>query len=285
MSHDYILTLSCPDRVGIVATVTQFIANLKGSITEASQHGDPVSQWFFMRVAIDASTLSCELDDFRLQFETIAAKFKMQWSIVDTAIKPRLLILVSKQGHCLADLLYRWHSHELEVDIAAVISNHDDLRHLVEPYGIDYHHLPMDAKHKAAAFEQIATLYEDTHANVMVMARFMQILPPALCERYFGHIINIHHSFLPSFSGANPYRNAYDYGVKLIGATCHYVTKELDAGPIIDQDVMRVSHAHSIKDLERLGKDVEKMVLARGVRYHCQHRILIHGNKTVVFES
>ncbi|WP_110667448.1 formyltetrahydrofolate deformylase [Salinicola halophilus] len=279
--HHYRLIVSCPDRVGIVSRVSSFIAEQGGSIVEANQHSDLDAGRFFMRYDIQSNALSAE--DFRAAFETIAREFDMAWRLSEPARPQRLVIMVSRQSHCLVDLLYRWSSGELDCTIPCVISNHDDLRALVEWYGIAFHHVPVDPADKAPAFAEVERLIEAEDADSIVLARYMQILPPALCQRYMGRVINIHHSFLPSFAGAKPYHQAFERGVKLIGATCHYVTEELDAGPIIEQDIQRVSHCHAPQDLVRLGKDVEKAVLARGLRWHLQDRVLIHGNKTVVF--
>lgn len=283
MSHYYRLVVSCPDRVGIVAQVSNFIANQGGSITEASQHSDLATGRFFMRYEILADTVSLDADGLRRAFQPIAREFEMSWSLHDTAQRKRVVLLVSKASHCLVDLLYRWTVGELDCDIACVISNHDDLRSHVEWHDIPFYHVPVEPDQKAQAFAEIERLVEITEADVVVLARYMQILPPTLCQRYAGRIINIHHSFLPSFVGAKPYHQAYERGVKLIGATCHYVTEELDAGPIIEQDIHRVSHCHTANDLVRFGRDVEKSVLARGLRWHLQDRVLIRGNKTVVF--
>jgi formyltetrahydrofolate deformylase len=215
----------------------------------------------------------------------MADELQADWSIRDESVKMRVVILVSKLGHCLADLLWRWRSGELAFDIPLVISNHDDFRGMVEREGIPFLHIPVPGSNKAEAFEKIATAFRETQADLVVLARFMQILPREICEEMHGRIINIHHSFLPSFVGANPYRRAYDRGVKLIGATCHYVTPNLDEGPIIDQEVVRVEHFHSPEDLLRLGRDCERLALARGVRYHLHDRALIRGNKSIVFRD
>ena len=207
----------------------------------------------------------------------------MDWRISDSAQKKRVVILVSKQDHCLNDLLHRWRSDELQVDIPCVISNHENLRGFVEWHGIPFHYVPMTAQDKSAAFVEIARLFDAVRGDTMVLARFMQIMPPDLCQRYAGRIINIHHSFLPSFAGAKPYHQAYQRGVKLIGATCHYASAELDAGPIIEQDTMRIDHGDSVEDMVRYGRDIEKTVLARGLRYHVEDRVLVCGNKTIVF--
>jgi formyltetrahydrofolate deformylase len=198
-------------------------------------------------------------------------------------VKKRVVVLVSKQEHCLYDLLARWQSKELDIEIPCVISNHDTFRGFVEWHGIPFHHVPVPADDKAAAYAEVQRLFEEVHGDTMVLARYMQILSPELCAAYPGRILNIHHSFLPSFVGAKPYHQAYTRGVKLIGATCHYVTADLDQGPIIEQDVIRIDHSDSVEDMVRYGKDIEKNVLARGLRYHLEDRVLVHGNKTVVF--
>nr|WP_274520736.1 formyltetrahydrofolate deformylase [Ectothiorhodospira variabilis] len=277
------LTVSCPDRVGIVAAVSGFLAGHGGSITEASQHCDPVTGWFFMRYEIDAGTLPFDADGLRGAFAPVAEAYGMHWQVTDASRPRRVVPLVSRQDHCLTDLLYRWRSQEMFLEIPCVISNHETMRDYVEWHGIPYYHVPVDPRHKTAAFERISSLVEEARADVVVLARYMQILPPEMCQRFAGRVINIHHSFLPSFVGARPYHKAFERGVKLIGATCHYVTDELDEGPIIEQDVVRVRHDHTVDELVRLGRDVERTVLSRGLRYHLEDRVLIHGNKTVVF--
>jgi formyltetrahydrofolate deformylase len=279
--HHYTLTISCPDRAGIIAAVTSFIAQHGGFIVEASYHTEQEVQRFFMRQEIRADSLPFDAAEFRQRFSALAQEFEMNWQLSDSAQKKRLVILVSKQDHCLNDLLHRWRSGELQVDIPCVISNHEDLRSYVEWHGIPFIHV--DMQNKATAFEKIAALFEEYRGDSMVLARFMQILPPMLCQRFPGRIINIHHSFLPSFVGAKPYHQAYQRGVKLIGATCHYVTDELDAGPIIEQDTTRIDHGDTVDDLVRYGRDIEKTVLSRGLRYHVEDRVLVCGNKTVVF--
>ncbi|MBI5435967.1 MAG: formyltetrahydrofolate deformylase [Nitrosomonadales bacterium] len=282
----YTLTLSCPDRVGIVAAVSGFVAQHNGWIVEASYHTDQETRRFFMRQEILADSLPFDVVEFHARFSELAGKFNMDWRVSDSAQKKRVVILVSKQDHCLNDLLHRWRSGELQVDIPCVISNHEDLRGFVEWHGIPFHYVPMQDKaghDKSTAFEKIAALFEQQQGDTLVLARFMQILPPSLCQRYAGRVINIHHSFLPSFAGARPYHQAYQRGVKLIGATCHYVSEELDAGPIIEQDTMRIDHGDTVEDMVRYGKDIEKAVLARGLRYHVEDRVLVCGNKTIVF--
>ncbi|MBK1621040.1 formyltetrahydrofolate deformylase [Lamprobacter modestohalophilus] len=283
MERSYRLIVSCPDQVGIVAAVSDFIAQHGGWITEAHHYSDPESQWFFMRYVVRATSLPFGEERFRALFEPIATRFAMNWYLTDTGVNRRVVLMASKQAHCLSDLLYRWRSGELAFDIPCVLSNHADLRDYVNWHGIDYQHLPVDGSDKSHHFAAVNAAIQAAKADLVVLARYMQILPPDLCERYPGRIINIHHSFLPSFVGARPYHQASARGVKLIGATCHYVTSELDAGPIIEQDVVRVGHHNTVEDMVRLGKDVEKTVLARGVRYHLEDRVLLHGNKTVVF--
>ncbi|MDP1593647.1 MAG: formyltetrahydrofolate deformylase [Gallionella sp.] len=283
MTRHYTLTISCPDRAGIIAAVSGFIAQHGGFIVEASYHTELEAQRFFMRQEIRADSLPFEVDELGRRFAALAEEFEMNWQLSDSKLNKRLVILVSKQDHCLDDLLHRWRSGELQVDIPCVISNHEDLRSFVEWHGIPFIHIPMQ-EDKTAAFEQIAALFEQHRGDTLVLARFMQILPPFLCQRYSGRIINIHHSFLPSFVGARPYHQAYQRGVKLIGATCHYVTDELDAGPIIEQDTVRIDHGDTVDDLVRYGRDIEKTVLARGLRYHVEDRVLVCGNKTIVFK-
>ena len=283
----YTLSASCPDRVGIVARVAGFIAEHKGWILESSYHSDDASNGsegrYFMRLEIKADSLPFHLAEFRERFRPIAKEMQMDWKISDSAVKKRVVIMVSKQEHCLYDLLARWQSKELDIEIPCVISNHDTFKGFVEWHGIPFHHVPVTPDNKDAAYAEIRRLYEEVRGDTMVLARYMQIIPPDMCIDYPGQIINIHHSFLPSFVGAKPYHQAYQRGVKLIGATCHYVTSALDQGPIIEQDVIRIDHSDSVADMVRYGKDIEKAVLARGLRYHLEDRVLVHGNKTVVF--
>lgn len=282
-AHRYTLSLSCPDRVGIVAAVSNFIAQHKGWILEANHHADGPHQRFFMRQEILAESLDLSYAELCAAFEPLAREFNMEFKISDSAVRKRVVLLVSRQEHCLYDLLGRWQSRELEVDIAAVISNHEVFRGLVEWHGIPYHYVPVSADNKPQAFARIGQLFEEARGDLMVLARYMQILSPELCAAYPGRILNIHHSFLPSFVGAKPYHQAHDKGVKLIGATCHFVTADLDQGPIIEQDVIRVDHTDEPEDLVRYGKDIEKAVLARGLRWVLEDRVLLNGNRTVVF--
>ena len=279
----FTLSLSCPDRIGIVAAVSTFLAQHKGWITESSHHADVPTGRFFMRVELLADSMQHTAEELRALFTPIATEFQMDWRISDSAKKKRLVVLVSKQEHCLYDLLARWHANELDVEIPCVISNHETFRGLVEWHGIPFHYVPVTPENKTEAYARVEQLYREVQGDVMVLARYMQILSPTLCENFPGQIINIHHSFLPSFVGAKPYHQAYERGVKLIGATCHYVTSELDQGPIIEQDVIRMDHSDSPEDLVRYGKDIEKAVLARGLRYHLEDRVLVNGRKTVVF--
>ncbi len=283
MEPRYRLVISCPDRVGIVAMVSNFISSHGGSITEANQHSDESSGWFFMRYEISAASLPFTLAQLRDAFTPIAQSFAMQWRIVDSTEPKRVMLMASRESHCLADLLYRYHSKELDCEIPCVVSNHEDLRSMVDWHGISYHHVPVDPGNKSGAFAAVQRRVDEYQIDTIVLARYMQILPPELCEAFPERMINIHHSFLPSFAGARPYHQAHERGVKLIGATCHYVTQDLDAGPIIDQDVIRVSHTDEVQDMVRLGRDAEKTVLARGLRWHLEDRVLVHGNKTVIF--
>jgi formyltetrahydrofolate deformylase len=281
----YTLTVSCPDRVGIVAAVSTYLAGKGGWITEANHHSDTTTGRFFMRNVLLARTLNGSLETFRRDFAEIASRYEMDWSVSDSAVRKRVVLLVSKFDHCLVDLLYRWKAGELECDIPCVISNHEDLRSYVEWHGIPYHHIPVaaDAAAKHSAFSQIERKFIEAQGDVMVLARYMQILPAELCARYPGRLINIHHSFLPSFIGARPYLQAFERGVKLIGATSHYVTTDLDAGPIIEQDVVRIDHGDTEADLVRYGRDIEKAVLSRALKYHLEDRVLLNGNRTIVF--
>ncbi|MCR8915434.1 formyltetrahydrofolate deformylase [Marinobacter panjinensis] len=284
MEHTYRLVISCPDRVGIVAKVSNFLSTYNGWITEASHHSDTQAGRFFMRHEIKADSIPFGLEQFRIAFEPIAREFDMDWHIADSARPKKVILMCSKESHCVADLLHRWHSKEINAEIVAVISNHEDLRRMVEWHEIPYHYIPVNKNNRDEAFGEVDGLIEGYEADVIVLARYMQILPGSLCEKYSGKVINIHHSFLPSFAGARPYHQAYSRGVKLIGATCHYVTQDLDEGPIIEQDVIRISHSDSIEDMVRLGKDVEKNALSRGLRAHIEDRVITYENKTVVFD-
>jgi len=282
MRPDSILTLSCPDRTGIVYRVSGLLFDHGCNILDAQQFGDEESGRFFLRVHFDRDA-GLPLDTVHAAMAALAADFGMDWQLHDGRRRPRLLVLVSKQGHCLNDLLFRAHSGQLKVDIAAVASNHADFAALAASYQVPFHHLPVNADTRAAQEQQIIDLVERERIDLVVLARYMQILSPTLCRALAGRAINIHHSFLPSFKGAQPYHQAHARGVKIIGATAHYVTPDLDEGPIIEQDVARVDHAMTPRDLVRLGSDTESQVLARAVRRHVEHRILRNGHRTVVF--
>jgi formyltetrahydrofolate deformylase len=283
----YVLTLSCPDTTGIVARIAGFLAEAGGWIVEAGYHSDVDSGWFFTRQVVRADSLPFDLDELRRRFADVAAELGAQasWTVTDTGVPKRAVLLVSKEMHCLHDLLGRVAAGELPVRLEAVIGNHDALEGIVRAHGVAFHHVPFPAGSdgKAAAFAEVGALVDKHEPDAVVLARFMQILPPWLCERWAGRALNIHHSFLPSFVGARPYHQAHARGVKLIGATCHYVTADLDAGPIVEQDVIRVNHDDTVSDMVRRGRDIERLVLARGLRWHLEDRVLVHGNKTVVF--
>lgn len=278
------LTIVCPDRVGIVAAVSQLIASQQGWILEANHHSDAAGGRFFMRHVIRKDSLSKGVDGFTREFVSIAGEFGMRWTLSDSSVKKRVVVLVSKFDHCLYDLLHRFKNGEYNAEVACVISNHEDLRSLVEWHGIEFAYIPVAPQDKAGAFRRVLQEYEDCGGDVMVLARYMQILPPELCAHLPGRILNIHHSFLPSFAGAKPYHQAFERGVKLIGATCHYVTEVLDEGPIIEQDVIRIDHDDTVEELVGYGRDIEKAVLARGLKYHLEDRVLLNGHKTVVFK-
>jgi formyltetrahydrofolate deformylase len=283
LTRRLVLTITCPDRIGIVAAVTGFIAGLGGSVLEAAQHGDLDTGRFFLRIEVVADSLPIDAIEFRERFVPVADEFDMAWQLTDSATRKRVVILVSKEDHCLADLLHRWRSGDLGCDIPCVVSNHEDLRSFVEWHGVAFRHVPVDPRDKRAAFAEIERILDEERADTIVLARYMQVLPADLCARHPGHIINIHHSFLPSFAGARPYHQAFARGVKLIGATCHYVTADLDEGPIIEQDTHRIDHADGPEELRRVGREIERSVLARGLRWHLEDRVLLNGTKTIVF--
>ena len=279
---EYVLTLSCPDRPGIVSAVSTVLAERACNILESQQYGDRDTGSFFMRVQFETTAETTE-DDLRSAFATLAPELGLDWRLHDTRTRTRVLIMVSKGGHCLNALLYRQRSGLLDVDIVAVVSNHPDLRPRTQSYGIDYHHLPVTPDTKPAQEAEVLTLVEHYKADLVVLARYMQILSHELAAKLQGRVINIHHSFLPSFKGARPYHQAHARGVKLIGATAHYVTADLDEGPIIEQEVARVDHTHSAADLMAVGRDMECLALSRAVRWHAEHRVLLNGDKTIVF--
>ncbi len=282
-SRSATLLISCPDRKGLVASVTNFIAQNNGNILYLDQHVDAAENVFFMRVEWDLETFSVKADAVAEAFQPIAHQFNMTWDLRFSWDVPRMAIFVSKESHCLYDILARWQSGEWQVEIPLIISNHPDLGTVAEKFGVAYHVLPVTKDNKPEVEQQQIALVEQHRADFIVLARYMQILTEGFVSRYPNRIINIHHSFLPAFAGAKPYQRAHSRGVKIIGATSHYVTTELDAGPIIEQDVIRVNHKDSADDLVRKGKDVEKLVLSRAIRYHLQNQVLVYNNKTVIF--
>ncbi|MVO98697.1 formyltetrahydrofolate deformylase [Paenibacillus lutrae] len=279
------MLISCPDRPGIVAAVSKFLSGYGANIVQSDQYTmDPEGGMFFIRIAFDLTDLENRQEKLKQDFAEVAAEFSMEWSLSLASRRKRLAIFVSKEDHCLLELLWHWRAGDLDADIAMVISNHPDMESLVESFGIPYYHIPVTADTKAEVEKRHLELMKD-QVDLVILARYMQIIPPSFIERYHNRIINIHHSFLPAFVGAKPYAQAQNRGVKLIGATAHYVTEELDGGPIIEQDVQRVSHRDNVDDLKRIGRHIERTVLARAVSLHTEDRILVHQNKTVVFSK
>ncbi len=281
MHATYVLTLSCKDKPGIVHAVSGFLLEHGGNIEEAAQYNDHDTGLFFMRVQFVCDQLPADALHQRVQ--AFADSHAMQWGLHALKAPMRTVLLVSQQGHCLNDLLFRWKSGLLRLDIRAIVSNHRDFYQLAASYDIPFHHLPVTAATKAQVEARQLEIIEQEQAELVVLARYMQILSNGMCEQLAGRAINIHHSFLPSFKGAKPYYQAHDRGVKLIGATAHYVTADLDEGPIIEQDVARVDHSMTVDDLTAIGRDTESQVLARAVKWHSEHRVLLNGHKTVVF--
>jgi formyltetrahydrofolate deformylase len=282
MTTTYILTLSCPDRTGIVHAVSGFLLERGGNIEEAAQYNDHDTGLFFMRVQFACEQANA--DTLNTQWGEFAKTFDMKWDLHATAQPMRTVIMVSKDGHCLNDLLFRWKSGLLPLDIRAIVSNHREFYQLAASYNVPFHHIPVTAATKQQAEAKQYDIIQAEGAELVVLARYMQILSDDLCRKLAGRAINIHHSFLPSFKGAKPYYQAHDRGVKLIGATAHYVTADLDEGPIIEQDVARVDHSKTVEDLTAQGRDTESQVLARAVKWHSEHRVLINGHKTVIFK-
>jgi formyltetrahydrofolate deformylase len=283
MAYNLRLLISCPDRKGLIAAISAFIAMHDGNILSADQYVSD-SGTFFMRLEIEGEGFGLGRHEFAGAFAPLARRHEMDWRVYHTDTPKRMAILVSRYDHCLIDLLWRWDSGELDAEIPLVVSNHPDLASRAEIYGIPFHHLPVTKETKAEQESRLLNLLSDNGIDVVVLARYMQILTPKFVGAYPAGIINIHHSFLPAFAGADPYRRAHERGVKTIGATAHYVTEELDAGPIIHQDVAHVTHRDTVEDLVRLGREIERRVLARAVRWHLEDRILVDGNRTVVFE-
>ena len=279
-----ILLLSCPDRKGLVAGISDFIFRNNGNIIFADQHTDPEGGIFLLRIEWELDGFQIPRHEIADAFRPIAERFEMTWDLRFSDYAPRMAIFASKMGHCLYDLLWRQRVGEFRAEMCLVVSNHPDLQPVAESFGVEYHCYPMTAETKAAQETRIIEKLEEQHIDLVVLARYMQILTPQFVDRYPNQMINIHHSFLPAFAGGRPYHQAYERGVKIIGATAHYVTEELDRGPIIEQDVARVSHRDSVVDLIRKGRDLEKVVLARAVNLHLRNGILVYGNKTVVFD-
>jgi formyltetrahydrofolate deformylase len=279
---EFVLTLSCPDTTGIVYHVTGFLFERGCNIIDSAQFGDASTGLFFMRVHFSAAG-PIDAQTIRADFDPIAQRYAMDARIHDLRVRPRVLLMVSKFGHCLNDLLFRWSSGQLPMEIPAIVSNHADFQPLAHSYRIPFFYLPVTPETRAGQEERLLELVERERIDLVVLARYMQILSAPLCTALRGRAINIHHSFLPSFKGAKPYVQAHDRGVKLIGATAHYVTADLDEGPIIEQDVERVDHAMTHESLAAIGRDVESVVLARAVRWHVEHRVLLNGHRTVVF--
>ena len=279
---DFVLVLDCPDRPGIVHAVSGFLVGHGGNILESQQYGDQNTGRFFMRIDF-ATEGAVGADDLRAEFAEVAARFRMRYELWDARAPFRTLIMVSRHLHCLNDLLFRHSTGSLQIDIPVVVSNHPDAERLVRSHGLDFAHLPVTPETKPAAEAELMRLVKQHDVDLVVLARYMQVLSDELCRELSGRAINIHHSFLPSFKGARPYHQAYDRGVKLVGATAHYVTGDLDEGPIIEQDVMRVDHNHTQEQLVAAGRDVEAQVLSRAVRWHSESRVLLNGDRTVIF--
>lgn len=283
MKNTAILLVTCPDRKGLVAAIANFILKHNGNILHADEHGDPESHLFLMRVEFDPSEFNIDLADFTRHFAPIADELGMNWRLAQSRYRPKMAILVSKYDHCLADLLYRHKSGELHCDIPLIVSNHLDTKPIAEFYNIPFFYVPAK-EDKNESEQKILDLLKQKETDLVVLARYMQILSEQFVARYPLRVINIHHSFLPAFVGAKPYHQAFARGVKLIGATSHYVTEVLDDGPIIEQDVVRISHRDAVEDLLQKGRDLEKAVLSRAVRWHLENRVLLHGKRTVVFD-
>ncbi len=285
-STEFVLTLSCPDRVGIVHAVAAYLHEAGCNVLDSQQYGDRIVGRFFMRVHVETVPgPDITYGSLHAGFAAVASEFGMEWELHDLAVQPRVLIMVSKAGHCLNDLLYRRSAESLRIDVPLVVGNHPDLAPLAAAHGVPFEHIGVDGGPESAQRSEGRLLDRVSELNIdlVVLARYMRILSPALCAKLTGRIINIHHSFLPSFKGARPYHQAHAHGVKLIGATAHYVTADLDEGPIIEQEVARVDHSDSPEDLVAIGRDAERVALARAVRWHAEHRVLLHGRRTVIF--
>jgi formyltetrahydrofolate deformylase len=278
-----ILKISCPDQPGIVAKIASYVASHRGNLVELAQFSDTLGSKFFARFEINTELLDVETNDFIEGFGTLARSLRAKWHFRAMSYRMKTAVLVTKTDHCLHEILWRAEMGELPVEITSIIGNRRNCESVAKRHGIPFHYVEMDSCQRPVGFEKIASLLIDENVDLVVLARFMQILPDEFCRTYEGRLINIHHSFLPAFVGANPYQQAYERGVKLIGATCHYVTADLDAGPIIEQEVERVQHFHSPQDLSRLGRNCERIALAKGIRYHVNDRTIIDGNRAIVF--
>ncbi len=282
-SAEFVLTIACPDRPGIVFAVSSFLVEHSGNIVDSQQFDDRLDTRFFMRVHFETLDPTVTLEQLRSAFGSVASGFGMTWQLHEAGARFRTLILVSRSGHCLNDLLFRWQTRSLQIDVAAIVSNHTDFADLARTYGVPFHHIPVTADTKTEAERRLLSMVDDLDIHLVVLARYMQVLSDAVCMRLEARAINIHHSFLPSFKGARPYHQAYARGVKQIGATAHYVTPDLDEGPVIEQDVIRVDHRYGPDELVAAGRDVESWVLSRAVKWHAEQRVLVNGRRTVVF--
>ena len=282
MKNQYILNLTCIDQLGIVATISSALAEMGLFILELAQFSDPSTEQFFMRIFFE-NTREIAKEDLIKKIDEVGAKFKITWNLQDKNFRPNVLIMVSKLSHCLNDLLYRWSNNALPINIKGILSNHEDLKGMVSWYQIPFHFFPLTSQTKKEQEEKLLQLIKQENIDLVVLARYMQILSEDVCKKMHGKIINIHHSFLPSFKGAKPYQQAFDRGVKIIGATAHYVTPELDEGAIIDQETIHVGHHQSVEEFMQLGQDIECQVLARAVKWHSEQRVILNNHKTVVF--
>ena len=281
---EYILRVNCPDRFGVVAKVSTCLNESELFILESAHFGDPETNKFFMRVKVISPNKNFKFSSFEKKFSLIAKELNIEWTLIDANFRPKTAIFVSKYSHCLQDLLYRASVDSLKINIKSVISNHPDLEKIVSDYEIPFHYIEVTKDNKSEVEMKMSKIIEDDYVDLIILARYMQILSTDFCNKYFGKIINIHHSFLPSFKGAKPYHQAYEKGVKILGATAHYVTSELDEGPIIEQTVDRIDHSKSPEDMEIIGRDIESITLAKAVQYHSEQRIFLNDNKTVIFK-
>ena len=284
INEEYILRGVCPDTLGLVAKVSNFLNEHNLFIKESAHYGDPETQKFFMRVKVISPEKNIDKIKFNENFQKLAEEISMDWSFEDAVLNPKTSIFVSKYSHCLQDLLYRQSVNALKIDLKSVISNHPDLEKIVSDYGIPFHYVEVSKDSKDKAEARMFDILNEDNIDLIILARYMQILSNDFCEKYYGKIINIHHSFLPSFKGAKPYHQAYSKGVKILGATAHYVTGELDEGPIIEQTVDRIDHTKSPEDMEIIGRDIESITLAKAVQYHSEQRVFLNNNKTVIFK-